>query len=102
MKRFGIALLAFASAVAVAAPAPTVAEARKFIEDAEAKLLVLAVESNRADWVRSTYITYDTEILAAKADEKSIAATEGTIRYEKTSRTPAIATEDVTTKPNDV
>ena len=29
----------------------------------------------RADWVKSTYITYDTEILAAKADEDLIAAT---------------------------
>ena len=33
---------------------------------------------------------------------KSIAATEGTIRYENTSSTPAIATDDVTTNPNDV
>ena len=33
---------------------------------------------------------------------KSIAATDGTIRYEKTSSTPAMATDDVTTKPNDV
>src|ERR1043165_7633708 len=32
----------------------------------------------------------------------SIAATDGTIRYENTSSTPAIATDDVTTKPNDV
>jgi peptidyl-dipeptidase A len=78
VKRFGTALLAVTSTLAIvatAAPAPTVAEARKFIENAENKLLSLAVESNRADWVRSTYITYDTEILAAKADEKSIAAT---------------------------
>src|ERR1051325_1951749 len=33
---------------------------------------------------------------------KSIAATDGTMRYENTSSTPAIATDDVTTKPNDV
>ena len=33
---------------------------------------------------------------------KSIAVTDGTMRYEKTNRTPAIATEDVTTNPNDV
>jgi peptidyl-dipeptidase A len=75
VKRFAIALLAFVPALTVAAPAPTVVEAKKFIEDAEARLLALAVESNRADWVRSTYITYDTEILAAKGDERSIAAT---------------------------
>src|SRR5581483_11258099 len=51
---------------------PSVDEARKFIEDAEARLLNVVVEANRADWVKSTYITYDTEILAAKADERAI------------------------------
>src|SRR5438034_10022652 len=33
---------------------------------------------------------------------KSIAPTDGTIRYENPSSTPAMATEDVTTKRNDV
>ncbi len=32
----------------------------------------------------------------------SIAVTDGTMRKQKTSRTPAIATEEVTTKPNDM
>jgi peptidyl-dipeptidase A len=50
-------------------------EAKKFIEDAEAKLLKLNVEASRADWVKDTYITEDTEILAAKADERAINAT---------------------------
>ena len=54
---------------------PTVDEARKFIEEAEARLLELATESSRADWVKSTYITEDTEILAAKANERTIGAT---------------------------
>ena len=54
---------------------PTVEEARKFIEQAEARLLALNTESGRADWVKSTYITEDTEILAAKANERAIAAT---------------------------
>ena len=40
--------------------------------------------------------------LSGKTAFSRIAATEGTIRYEKTSRTPAIATEEVTTNPNDV
>ena len=67
---------AFLAAAAVAAAAqPTVREAQQFIEDAEAKLLTLAVEDNRADWVKSTYITDDTEALAAKADERLINAT---------------------------
>lgn len=55
--------------------APTLAEARAFLERAQAKLLELSVQDGRADWVKSTYITYDTEILAAKADEDQIAAT---------------------------
>jgi peptidyl-dipeptidase A len=53
---------------------PTVEEAVTFIKNAEARLLELNVLSSRADWVKSTYITEDTEILAAKADERAIAA----------------------------
>ena len=54
---------------------PTVADAKAFLDDAEAKLLVLSVESGRADWVKDNFITDDTELLAAKADERVIAAT---------------------------
>src|SRR5208283_882763 len=53
---------------------PTVAEAEAFIKSAEAKLLELSVNASRADWVKATYITDDTEILAAQADERAIAA----------------------------
>jgi len=55
-------------------PPPTVAEAEAFIKNAEAKLLELSVAAARADWVKATYITDDTEILAAQADERAIAA----------------------------
>jgi len=53
---------------------PKVEKAVAFIKNAEARLLELNVLSSRADWVKSTYITDDTEILAAKADERAIAA----------------------------
>src|SRR5437879_4297843 len=53
----------------------TAAEAKAFVQRANAKLLDLSVQQSRADWVKSTYITYDSEILAAKADEQMIAAT---------------------------
>jgi len=53
---------------------PTVAEAKAFVDGAEAKLMELAVEASRAGWVQSTYITDDTEILAAKANERAINA----------------------------
>ncbi len=55
--------------------APTLAEAKAFLDRAQSKLLDLTTVDQRADWVKSTYITYDTEILAAKADEDLIAAT---------------------------
>ena len=54
---------------------PTPEEARKFIDDAEQKLLILGVDAQRADWIKSTYITDDTETVSAKLDERVINAT---------------------------
>ena len=65
----------FAAMVFAADPKATPEEARKFINDAEQKLLLLGVDAGRADWIKSTYITDDTEAIAAKLDEKAIAAT---------------------------
>ena len=70
---FGAAILS--ALLAGADRKPTPEEARKFIDDAEQKLLVLAVDAGRADWIKSTYITDDSEAIAAKLDERSIAAT---------------------------
>src|SRR5262245_857510 len=58
----------------VAGEPPTPESARKFVNDAERNLLRLWIEAGRADWVKSTYITDDTETLAAVANEKSITA----------------------------
>jgi peptidyl-dipeptidase A len=54
---------------------PTVAEAQLFLKRAEARLLDLSVEAERANWVQSTFITQDTESLAALADRRLISAT---------------------------
>jgi peptidyl-dipeptidase A len=43
--------------------------ARKFIEAAETKLLDLWIRDGRAQWVHQTFITHDTEILSAQADQ---------------------------------
>ena len=51
------------------------AAAREFIADAEARLLDLWIAAGRADWVRSTYITDDTNALAAAANAELMAAT---------------------------
>ena len=53
----------------------TPAEAEKFITDAEAKLFDLNIKYSRADWVKSTFITDDTEALSAEANKQVIAAT---------------------------
>jgi len=74
--------LAFLASVAVSVPA--VAEesyplspegAASFLADAEERLLKLAVTVERVSWVNATFITDDTEILVAKADEDLISAT---------------------------
>jgi peptidyl-dipeptidase A len=50
-------------------------EAEKFLADAEKQLLELSIKAGRADWVKSTFVTDDTELIAAEANEQLIAAT---------------------------
>ena len=47
--------------------------AAAFVRDAESRLADANVEQQRAAWVAENFITYDTQILAAKASEKQIA-----------------------------
>jgi peptidyl-dipeptidase A len=65
-------LLVFIAPILFAA-SPTVDDARKFLDDAEKNLLALSIESNHADWVHANFITYDSEIISAAADERGIA-----------------------------
>jgi len=60
---------------AAGSPAVTAAEAKSFADDAEQHLLKLWIEQGRADWVKSTFITDDTEILAAHSADRTISAT---------------------------
>jgi peptidyl-dipeptidase A len=46
--------------------APTAADARKFVEETEAKLYDFSIDAGRTYWINSTYITDDTDALAAK------------------------------------
>ena len=72
------AILCLTSLLAVlsgcAGPTATPEAARKFTGEAERKLLALNIDSGRADWIKSTYITDDTEAVAAKIDERAINA----------------------------
>ncbi|HEU4508799.1 MAG TPA: M2 family metallopeptidase [Pyrinomonadaceae bacterium] len=67
-------------------------DAERFIADAEKRLLDLSIKSARADWIKSTFITDDTEALAADANENLIAATtelaEQARRYENVDLSP--------------
>jgi len=70
----------------------TRAEGEKFLADAEKRLLDLNIKAGRADWVKSTFITDDTEALSAEANENLIAATtelaEQAQRFENVDLTP--------------
>ena len=56
---------------------PTVAEAVAFADSAETLLYDLGVKAGRAAWVQANFITHDTEILAAEANEAYVAAAVG-------------------------
>jgi peptidyl-dipeptidase A len=62
------------------ATAPTAAEARKFIEDAEQRLFELGLKASRAAWVQENFITDDTEQISAEASE---AANTAAAKYAK-------------------
>lgn len=67
------ALVVIASGSAAAqqpAGPPTAAEAKAFVDDADGRLLKAATEAQRGDWVKSTFITDDTEAIAARANER--------------------------------
>lgn len=63
------------NSVSLSGAKPTPAEAERFIADAERRLLELNIKYSQADWVKSTFITDDTEALSAAANKEVIAAT---------------------------
>jgi peptidyl-dipeptidase A len=69
-----LSLLAFPLLMA-AATTPTVAEAQAFMDRAEAELLKIGILQQRAAWIQETYITDDSELLAASENERVIART---------------------------
>ena len=65
--------LVFLVAPVLFAASPTVQEAKKFLDAADKRLFDLSLENNQASWIQSTYITDDTEAVAARANERNIA-----------------------------
>src|SRR3546814_20552391 len=86
-----ISTLALARAVAVATPAlaqsaptaasaaaPTAAESDAFIAGVEKDLFDYSVEASQVNWVNSTYITEDTDAMAARINA---VGTEKSVKY---------------------
>src|ERR1700704_2365698 len=62
--------------------APTVADAKAFLATANATTLKLGIEQGQAGWVQQTFITDDTEAIAARANQ---AANEAGSKFAKES-----------------
>lgn len=66
-KLLAVAASAVLMCAAPAAAQPTAADAKAFVEQAEAQLAAAGEYANRAQWVRANFITEDTQWLEAKA-----------------------------------
>jgi peptidyl-dipeptidase A len=73
----------------------TVADAKKFLDEAEKKSLALTNEASQASWVQENFITSDTESLAALANERQIAEgvrlAKGATRFDHLKLPPDMA-----------
>ena len=72
----------------------TAAGVKAFLKEVDRELLKLINASNRAGWVQSTYITPDTEVIAAQANEALVtAATNYAKEAFRFDKLPVTATE---------
>ena len=63
------------ASVAPVTTQPTAAQAITFVDSAENVIRDLSIAAERASWVQANFITHDTELLAAAAEERLITAT---------------------------
>ncbi|MGZ6078454.1 MAG: M2 family metallopeptidase [Myxococcaceae bacterium] len=68
---------------ASASPPATPDEARAFVKTVNAEMKALAVKGSTADWIKSTYITGDTERASAWANDDLIAYTRRVLEQAK-------------------
>jgi peptidyl-dipeptidase A len=88
MKRTTLIAVGLAAATLIAAPTLayaagkklTPAEAKAFVQKTNDDLKRLFAEAARAEWIKNTYITDDTEALAAQAGEKVMLAQAAAIK----------------------
>ena len=102
MTRLGPALCfslvgALALSVAIDAQSPpkgtSSADAKAFLAQVDRDLDRLGLAANRAGWIQATFITHDTEALAAQANEAYVGATtrfaKDAARFQKAQVTPS-------------
>src|SRR5262245_6203302 len=80
MKRTPVILAVFLVTTAATAAKPTPKDAKAFVEKVNRDLRKLWVKSSTAEWIKSTYITDDTERNAAAANEEVMAYLAGAIK----------------------
>ncbi len=79
LGKHGVYLAALALAVftacsgGVTGQKATAADAEKFIAEAEKRYSDVGIKAGRASWVQSNFITYDTELLSAEAQDNLVA-----------------------------
>jgi len=79
----GVCALSFGCAPSPPRPAPpTAADAKAFLDGANATTLKLGIQQSQAGWVQQTFITDDTEAIAARANQ---AANEAGATFAKQS-----------------
>jgi peptidyl-dipeptidase A len=87
--------LLFVAVLSAAQNAPSVADAKKFLDEAESRLFALSNESGRASWVQSNFITDDTEALSALASERlietAVELAKAATRFDKVALPPDMA-----------
>jgi peptidyl-dipeptidase A len=93
MKLLLLRLLLLGSVLAIfPARAQTVAEAEAFVAQAERELAAFAVSDNRVDWINMTYLTEDTDALAAefgaRGTELSVRLAKGAARFDQLKDLP--------------
>jgi peptidyl-dipeptidase A len=74
------ALLLGSATHAAPKPKATPAEAKAYVDKLNADLLAISIKDSTAQWVKSTYITDDTERLASDADDALLAYTAQALR----------------------
>lgn len=92
---FLFSLTAPSNAQDMAIKPKTAAEAKAFTDKVEKELLILANAFSRADWVKSTHITDDTEAIASEANQRftdaAVAAAKKAATFDGVKVAPDVA-----------